>query len=92
MTRLESTTNGLLSFSRMIHTRSEQHRAVVTACLDAGVDSVTVWGVTDDRSWITSWRDYPERYTGQPLLFDAEGRATPSCDAVAAALRERGRA
>jgi endo-1,4-beta-xylanase len=71
--------------------RAAYHRVVVTACLDAGVETITLWGVTDDRSWITSWRDYPEQYTGQPLLFDAEGRPNPSYDAVAAALRERGR-
>jgi len=71
--------------------QAEYYRAVVGACLDAGVGSVTLWGVTDDRSWVTSWRDYPERYTGQPLLFDGEGREKPSYDAVASVLRERGR-
>jgi GH35 family endo-1,4-beta-xylanase len=45
--------------------------------------------VTDDRSWINSWRDYPERYTDRPLLFDDEGAAKPAYEAVADALRER---
>lgn len=71
--------------------QASYYREVVGACLDAGVESITLWGVTDDRSWISSWRDYPERYTGQPLLFDGEGRAKPSYDAIASVLRERGR-
>jgi len=66
------------------------YREVVEASLDAGVEHVTLWGVTDDRSWLTSWREYPQRYTGQPLLFDSEGRRKPSYDAVASVLRERG--
>ena len=49
------------------------------------VEGVTVWGVTDDRSWIDSWRDYPDR----PLLFDDEGAAKPAYEAVADARRER---
>jgi endo-1,4-beta-xylanase len=72
-------------------TQASYYRELVAACLDAGVERITFWGVTDDRSWLTSWRDYPERYTGQPLLFDGEGRAKPAYDAVAAVLRERGR-
>jgi len=64
---------------------------VVEACLDAGVERLTVWGVTDDRSWITSWREYPDRYTQRPLLFDGDGRRKESYEAVASALRERGR-
>lgn len=67
------------------------YRQTVEACLDAGVESITLWGVTDDRSWITSWRDYPERYTQLPLLFDAEGREKQSYDAVASVLCEHGR-
>lgn len=66
------------------------YRQTVEACLDAGVESVTLWGVTDDRSWITSWRDYPDRYTQHPLLFDCEGRKKPSYEAVASVLREHG--
>lgn len=64
------------------------YRQTVEACLDAGVEGITIWGVTDDRSWITSWRDYPELYTQTPLLFDADGRKKRSYEAVAGALRE----
>lgn len=60
----------------------------VEACLDAGVEGITVWGVTDDRSWITSWRDYPDRYTQRPLLFDADGRKKESYRAVESVLRD----
>ncbi|WP_266083109.1 endo-1,4-beta-xylanase [Haladaptatus caseinilyticus] len=50
------------------------YQQTVSACLEAGVEGITVWGVTDDQSWITSWREYPDTYTQQPLLFDDEGR------------------
>lgn len=68
------------------------YRQTVEACLDAGVEGITLWGVTDDHSWVRSWRDYPERYTQQPLLFDDDGRKTQSYEAVASVLREHGRA
>lgn len=71
--------------------QADYYREVVAACLDTGVESITLWGVTDDLSWITSRRNYPERYTGQPLLFDGEGQRKPTYDAVASVLRERGR-
>lgn len=67
---------------------AEFYRQTVGACLDAGVETLTFWGVTDDHSWLTSWRDYPDMYTQQPLLFDGDGRAKQSYDAVASALRE----
>lgn len=72
-------------------TQAAYYRETVRACLDSGVESITLWGVTDDRSWITSWRDYPDRYTQQPLLFDDDGREKPSYEAVASVLREYGR-
>jgi endo-1,4-beta-xylanase len=65
------------------------YRQTVEACLDAGVESITLWGLTDDRSWITSWRDYPDRYTQQPLLFDDEGREKQSYKAVSSVLRKQ---
>jgi endo-1,4-beta-xylanase len=71
--------------------QAQYYRETVEACLDEGVEHVTFWGVIDDRSWITSWRDYPDRYTQQPLLFDDEGRAKPSAEAVASVLRDHGR-
>lgn len=73
-------------------TQAAYYRQTVEACLDAGVESITLWGVTDDHSWITSWRDYPDRYTQQPLLFDDDGREKQSYEAVASVLREHGRA
>lgn len=71
--------------------QGEFYRKMVEACLDEGVEHVTFWGVVDDRSWITCWRDYPDRYTQQPLLFDEEGRAKQSYEAVSSVFREHGR-
>lgn len=34
------------------------------------IDSITLWGLTDDRSWLLNWKG-----TGNPLLFDGMLRA-----------------
>lgn len=67
---------------------ADYYEQTVAACFDAGVDSITLWGVTDDRSWLTSWRDYPDHYTQQPLLFDNTYTKKESYDAVARVLRQ----
>ena len=64
------------------------YRQTVEACLDAGVDHVTLWGATDRNSWITKWRDLPEQFTQRPMLFDEDGREKESYDAVVSVLRE----
>lgn len=50
--------------------QAEYYREIFRTCLEAGVDSLTVWGVRDSDSWIKSFQDYPEKYTDRPLLFD----------------------
>jgi endo-1,4-beta-xylanase len=64
------------------------YRQTVEACLDAGVGHITLWGVTDENSWITKWRDYPETYTQCPMLFDEDGQKKQSYEVVASALQE----
>jgi len=67
--------------------QAEYYRQTVEACLDAGVEHITLWGVTDENSWITKWRDYPETYTQRPMLFDEDGRRKQSYEAVSAVLQ-----
>jgi endo-1,4-beta-xylanase len=67
---------------------ADYYRQTVEACLDAGVDHVTLWGATDRNSWITKWRDLPEQFTQRPMLFDEDGREKESYDAVVSVLRE----
>ncbi|MDY6774469.1 MAG: endo-1,4-beta-xylanase, partial [Candidatus Nanohaloarchaea archaeon] len=55
--------------------------------LDAGIETITLWGVKDDRSWITVWRDYPEKYTQRPLLFDSDGNRKKSYKEVKQVLQ-----
>lgn len=69
--------------------QAEYYRAIVATCLDAGVDSIAWWGVLDDNSWITVFQDYPDRYTQQPLLFDADGEPKQAYHAVEEVLKER---
>lgn len=37
------------------------------------IDSITLWGLTDDRSWLLGWKG-----TGYPLLFDGTLRTKPA--------------
>ncbi|SFL44123.1 endo-1,4-beta-xylanase [Halogranum rubrum] len=62
------------------------YRDVVEVCLDTGVDTLVTWGVGDANSWIRVFRDFSERYTGDPLLFDDRNRPKPAYDAVIDAL------
>ncbi|MFC7068687.1 endo-1,4-beta-xylanase [Halobaculum lipolyticum] len=66
--------------------QADYYAEVVETCLDAGVDSLTVWGVDDARTWLRSFREFPERYTGDPLLFDDAGDPKPAYHAVRDAL------
>ena len=62
------------------------YRDVVDVCLDTGVDTLVTWGVGDADSWIRSFRDFAERYTGDPLLFDDRNQPKPAYHAVRDAL------
>lgn len=59
--------------------QAEDYRAVLEACLDAGVDTLVVWGVRDSDSWIPGW--FPD-VTEEPLLFGADNEPKPAYDAV----------
>ena len=68
--------------------QAQYYREMLQAILDAGVETITFWGLTDAHSWITSWREYPDHYTQRPLLFDATGEKKASYEAVASVLRD----
>ncbi|HKV40029.1 MAG TPA: endo-1,4-beta-xylanase [Blastocatellia bacterium] len=58
-----------------------KHRAVMTR--------VTLWGLTDQASWLNNW---PVRgRTNYPLLFDREGQPKPAFDAVVRAATKAAR-
>lgn len=57
--------------------QSDYYRDVVSAAVDAGVDTVVTWGVDDGQSWLPS-RGYGE----SPLLFDEDFEPKPARDAV----------
>ena len=61
--------------------QAEYYRDVVSAAVDAGVDTVVTWGVDDGQSWLPSLG-----YGEEPLLFDDEFRPKPAYDAVVEAL------
>lgn len=54
--------------------QAEYYQAITEACLEAGCETLVQWGVNDANSWLRSFKDYPERFAGDPLLFD------DSCD------------
>ncbi|VTT85768.1 Endo-1,4-beta-xylanase A precursor [Halorubrum sp. DM2] len=63
--------------------QAEYYYDVVSAAVDAGVDTVVTWGVDDGQSWL------PARGFGDaPLLFDEEFRRKPAHGAVLDALGE----
>ncbi|MCL3862450.1 endo-1,4-beta-xylanase [Actinotalea sp. K2] len=52
----------------------------------ADIDTVSVWGVHDGRSWLRTWRE--SRRLEAPLLFDDELQAKPAFWAVVESARE----
>ena len=68
--------------------QAEYYRDVVEACLDAGVETLVTWGVGDADSWLRRFEDFPERFTGDPLLFDERDDPKPAYRAVRDALSE----
>ncbi|MDY6778397.1 MAG: endo-1,4-beta-xylanase, partial [Candidatus Nanohaloarchaea archaeon] len=38
--------------------QAQYYRDIVQTCLDTGVSTISWWGVLDNRSWITTFRDY----------------------------------
>lgn len=67
-----------------LEAQADYYRGVVEACLDAGVEALVVWGVSDRYSWVRN-RDH---LTDDPLLFDEEYRPKPAYEAVREALRD----
>ncbi|WP_226022253.1 endo-1,4-beta-xylanase [Halomicrobium salinisoli] len=68
--------------------QADYYREVTAVCLEAGCDALVVAGVSDANSWLRYFADFPERYTGDPLLFDERYRPKPAYDAVVEALAE----
>lgn len=52
------------------------------------VDRVTLWGITDRRSWLNTW---PWKRTNHGLLFDRQSQPKPAFDAVAKVLAKNAR-
>lgn len=68
--------------------QADYYRAVVEACLEVGCDTVVTWDVHDGNSWLRSFKDFGERYSGDPLLFDDRYERKPAYYAVRDALEE----
>ncbi|NGM69809.1 endo-1,4-beta-xylanase [Natronolimnobius sp. AArcel1] len=68
--------------------QAEYYREVVETCLDVGCDNLVTWGVHDGSSWIRGFKDFGQRYTGDPLLFDGRYGEKPAYDAVKEGLEE----
>lgn len=68
--------------------QAEYYRAITEACLEAGCGALVQWGVNDATSWLRGFKDFPERFTGDPLLFDDGCDPKPAYHAVREALAE----
>jgi endo-1,4-beta-xylanase len=66
--------------------QAEYYRDVVEVCLETGVDALLTCGVHDEGSWLRFVGDFPERFTGDPLLFDDWFQPKPAYHAVQEAL------
>ncbi|WP_276255006.1 endo-1,4-beta-xylanase [Halomontanus rarus] len=66
--------------------QADYYREIVEVCLETGCDTLVTWGVHDASSWLRSFKDFSERYTGDPLLFDDACDPKPAYDAVTDAL------
>ena len=64
--------------------QAEYYRDITKVCLDEGVDTLVVWGVTDSGSWVPNWF---ETLTGDPLLFDAGNDPKPGYHAIKETLQ-----
>jgi|GEM_PF-6008949 len=53
--------------------QAKYYGEVFQTCLENGITSLSVWGVRDNESWINHFRDYDQKYTDRPLLFDKNG-------------------
>ncbi|GAB7018301.1 endo-1,4-beta-xylanase [Halostagnicola bangensis] len=71
-----------------LETQAEFYRDVVTTCLEVGCDTIVTWGIHDGSSWLRSFKDFDERYTGDPLLFDDRYGEKTAYTAVKRALEE----
>ncbi|MFC4990291.1 endo-1,4-beta-xylanase [Saliphagus infecundisoli] len=71
-----------------LEVQADYYRDVFEACLDAGCETIVTWGVADASTWLRGFADFPERYTGDPLLFDERYDPKPAYDAVRAVLED----
>jgi len=63
--------------------QADAYRQVVTECLRAGCDEITVWGANDAVTWLDAFLG---RKDTNPLLFDAANRPKAAYDAFRSAL------
>lgn len=66
--------------------QANYYREIIEVCLDTGVEMLVTWGVDDGHSWLRSFSDFDDRFTGDPLLFDENYRPKSAYDAVRDAL------
>ncbi|TYT63367.1 endo-1,4-beta-xylanase [Natrialba swarupiae] len=71
-----------------LEAQAEYYSEVVEACLEAGCETIVTWGVGDGTSWLRGFKDFGERYTGDPLLFDDRYEPKPAYHAVKDALQD----
>ena len=69
-----------------LEAQAEYYRNIVQVCLESGCDTLVTWGVNDAGSWVRGFKDFPDRYTGKPLLFDDRNDRKPAYHAVKDAL------
>lgn len=65
-----------------LEAQAEYYADVVTACLEAGCDTLVTWGINDSNSWVRGFDNVEERYTTDPLLFDRKTNPKPAYHAV----------
>ncbi len=64
--------------------QAEYYRDFVTTCLDAGVETIVIWGFADPHSWLV------RNGNGEaPLPFDRKYQAKPAHEAIVSALSDR---
>jgi endo-1,4-beta-xylanase len=70
--------------------QAEYYREIFQTCLNNDVTSLSVWGVRDNESWINHFRDYDQKYTDRPLLFDKESNKKKAYREVRKSIKDLG--
>ncbi|WP_263019690.1 endo-1,4-beta-xylanase [Natronobiforma cellulositropha] len=69
-----------------LEVQADYYRSIVETCLEVGCETVVTWGVNDANSWVANFKDFPERFTTEPLLFGGRYEEKPAYHAVRDAL------